>query len=296
MSTHLITGAGSGIGAAIADKLHRRGDQLVLVTRSADRGEALLARWPESALIVADLAEASTTESAMADVIAGSPWPAGLSSVIHSAGVGSFGRVESALAADWGAVLAVNLVSPAVITRACLPALRAVGGTAIFINSGAGLHAGAEWSAYAASKFGLRALADSLRAEEQGSGVRVSTIYPGRTATPMQAALHAYEGTAYDPDRWVQPETIADGVLRVIVLTGQPRGQALDGALKLRVQIGELLQPVGDPGQSYLLVPTSGQQFLDATVGEVHVGCLGEGTIEQEALLLGVPLEGAHRW
>ena len=64
--------------------------------------------------------------------------------------------------------------------------MRAARGTFVFVNSSAGLAAGAEWSAYAASKFGLRAFADALRAEEVEHGVRVSTVYPSRTATPMQ--------------------------------------------------------------------------------------------------------------
>ena len=80
--------------------------------------------------------------------------------------------------------LDVNLVSPALLTRACLPALRAAGGIVVFVNSAAGLSAGATWAAYAASKFGLRALADSLRAEEMGNGVRVTTC--SRRAPPRR--------------------------------------------------------------------------------------------------------------
>ena len=84
------------------------------------------------------------------------------------------------------------------LTRLCLPAVRAARGTVVFLNSGAGQVAHPHWSAYAASKFGLRALADSLRAEEQAHGVRVTTVYPGRTATPMQQKVHQQEGKDYD--------------------------------------------------------------------------------------------------
>ena len=80
------------------------------------------------------------------------------------------------------------------LTRVCLPALRAARGTVVFVNSGAGLVAHPQWSAYAASKHGLRALADALRAEEQEHGVRVTTVFPGRTATPMQQRVHEQEG------------------------------------------------------------------------------------------------------
>jgi NADP-dependent 3-hydroxy acid dehydrogenase YdfG len=88
----------------------------------------------------------------------------------------------------------------------------------VFVNSGAGQAAHAGWSGYAASKFGLRALADSLRAEETEHGVRVTTVYPSRTATPMQEKVHAQEGTAYDASRWIRPGTVADTVVHVLDL------------------------------------------------------------------------------
>jgi NADP-dependent 3-hydroxy acid dehydrogenase YdfG len=88
----------------------------------------------------------------------------------------------------------------------------------VFVNSGAGLAAHPHWAAYAASKFGLRALADSLRAEEQEHRVRVTTVYPGRTATPMQEKVHAQEGKDYDASDWVDPTTVADAILHVLDL------------------------------------------------------------------------------
>jgi short-subunit dehydrogenase len=88
----------------------------------------------------------------------------------------------------------------------------------VFVNSGAGLHAHPSWGAYAASKHGLRALADSLRAEEQEHGVRVTSVYPGRTSTPMQAEVHRQEGKAYDAADWIDPKTVADAIVRVLDL------------------------------------------------------------------------------
>jgi monoamine oxidase len=68
----------------------------------------------------------------------------------------------------WATPLRVNLVAPAALTRVALPALRAARGTVVFVNSGAGLVAHPAWAAYAASKHGLRGLADAQRAEEKG--------------------------------------------------------------------------------------------------------------------------------
>ncbi|OSC49851.1 short chain dehydrogenase, partial [Streptomyces sp. 4F] len=72
----------------------------------------------------------------------------------------------------WRNQLNVNLVAPAELTRLFLPQLRVAQGHVLFVNSGSGLNAHAGWSAYAASKHGLKALADSLRHEEHANGVR----------------------------------------------------------------------------------------------------------------------------
>jgi NADP-dependent 3-hydroxy acid dehydrogenase YdfG len=146
--------------------------------------------------------------------------PESLDSVVHAAGVVDLGTVAELSARHWREQLDVNLLAPAELTRVALPALRAARGTVVFVNSGAGLRAHPEWSAYAASKHGLRALADALRAEELGTGVRVTTVYPGRTATPMQQKVHDQEGKAYDDADWIRPETVADTIRHVLDLPG----------------------------------------------------------------------------
>lgn len=209
--THVVTGAGSGIGSVLARRLADRGDRLVLLARSAQRQEELAADFPGAAVVRADLADARSLE-AMDD------WPARVDSLVHAAGVVGLGPVADLRADDLAAQLAVNLVAPAVLTARLLPALRAARGTVVFVNSGAGLHAHPEWSAYAASKHGLRALADSLRAEEAAAGVRVTSVFPGRTATPMQEAVHRHEGREYDEAQWIRPETVAEAILHVLEL------------------------------------------------------------------------------
>lgn len=95
----------------------------------------------------------------------------------------------------------------------------------IFVNSGAGLNANAQWGAYAASKHGLKALADALRQEEKPNGVRVTSVYPGRTASPMQAKVHQQEGKEYDASRWIDPESVATAILTALDL---PRDAQID--------------------------------------------------------------------
>jgi len=207
----LLTGAGSGIGQAVADALHARGDELVLLARSEQRAADIGARYAGADVRVADLAEPETLAAAVEDLDS-------LDAVVHAAGVIELGALADQPLAHVTDQLAVNLVAPAELTRAVLPAVRAAGGTVVFLNSGAGLTAHPDWSAYAASKFGLRAVADSLRGEEMGDGVRVTSVYLGRIATPMQQKVHAQEGKSYDAGDWATPEAVAATVLHVLDL------------------------------------------------------------------------------
>ncbi|OAH48927.1 SDR family oxidoreductase [Microbacterium oleivorans] len=212
--TIVLTGAGSGIGQLLAERLTARGDRLVLVARDADRAEDLAAAHPGAAMIVADLAQPAS----LAAAVAASDLPDGIDAVVHAAGIVDLGHVEDLTVASWQDQLAVNLVSPAELTRLLLPRVRAARGQVLFVNSGAGLTAHPQWAAYAASKHGLKALADALRGEEAAHGVRVTTVYPGRTATPMQAQVHAQEGKDYDADAWIQPASVVTAILTALDL------------------------------------------------------------------------------
>lgn len=214
MGVHLITGAGSGIGAALARRMHDRGDELVLLARDAGRAREIAARYPGASTLVGDLAQPGRLSWALSK----QQVPGRIDSLVHVAGVVDLGRVEDLSPSVWEHQLAVNLVAPAELTRLLLPVLRVSGGQVLFVNSGAGLRANAEWGAYAASKHGLKALADALRAEEAEHGVRVSSIFPGRTATPMQERVHHQEGAEYVPERFMDPESVATTVLAALDL------------------------------------------------------------------------------
>ncbi|MEU2158687.1 SDR family oxidoreductase [Streptomyces sp. NPDC019396] len=214
MATHLITGAGSGIGAAVARRLHERGDELVLLARDAGRAKEFAQAYPGARTLVGDLAAPDRLSWAFSH----QTMPERLDSLLHIAGIVDLGAIGELTPKTWHAQLDVNLVGPAELTRLMLPQLRAAQGTVIFVNSGAGLNAHAGWGAYAASKHGLRALADSLRHEENPNGIRVSSVYPGRTASPMQAKVHQQEGKEYDPSRWIDPESVATAILTALDL------------------------------------------------------------------------------
>ncbi|MDJ1115469.1 SDR family oxidoreductase [Microbacterium dauci] len=212
--TIVLTGAGSGIGQLLAQRLHERGDRLVLVARDAPRAEDFTAAFPGSTAIVADLAHPET----LADAVAAADLPVQVDALVHAAGIVDLGHVADLPVTSWNEQLAVNLVAPAELTRILLPRVRAARGQVLFVNSGAGLTAHPEWAAYAASKHGLKALADALRGEEAPHGVRVTTIYPGRTATPMQAKVHEQEGAAYDASAWIDPASVVTATLTALDL------------------------------------------------------------------------------
>ncbi|MEU2079094.1 SDR family oxidoreductase [Streptomyces sp. NPDC013489] len=214
MATHVITGAGSGIGAAVARRLHARGDDLVLHARDAGRAKELAALFPGARTLVGDLADPDRLSWAFSH----QTMPERVDSLLHIAGVVDLGPIGDLTPKTWHHQLNVNLVAPAELTRHLLPQLRVSQGHVVFVNSGAGLAAHAEWGAYAASKHGLKALADSLRHEEHGNGVRVTSVYPGRTASPMQAKVHSQEGKEYDPSRWIDPESVATAILTAVDL------------------------------------------------------------------------------
>ena len=215
MKHYVITGAGSGIGQAVAERLRERGDALYLLARNAESAERIRKQFPEARTFVADLNDPAT----LAPGVGGfDGLPDRLDGLLHVAGVLHLGAIADLALDAWQNTLAVNLTAPAELTRLLLPRLRHVGGHVVFVNSGSGLKTQREWAAYSASKFGLRALADALREEESPTGLRVTTVYPGRTATPMQASVHEHERRDYEPERWIAPETVAATVLTVLDL------------------------------------------------------------------------------
>ena len=136
--------------------------------------------------------------------------------LIHSAGVISIGRLEFSSVADLDRQYQTNVRAPFLLTQTLLPMLRSVKGQVVFINSSAGLKAGSNNGQYAATKSSLKAIADSFRNEINPEGIRVLSIYPGRTATAMQEAVSKMEGKEYHPELLLQPEDIAATVINAL--------------------------------------------------------------------------------
>lgn len=200
----LITGASRGIGAAIARTLAESHDVL-LGGRDPDALDVLAAELPGARPWPLELTDQDALRAAVADI-------AELGVLVHSAGMVKVGPLAESDADLWRRTLEVNVVAVAELTRLLLPALRAASGQVVLINSGAGLQANPGWGAYAASKFALRAYADVLRAEELNNGIRVTSVFPGRTATDMQRAVRADEGGEFHAEEYLRPESVAAAV------------------------------------------------------------------------------------
>ncbi|WOC12278.1 SDR family oxidoreductase [Gordonia sp. MP11Mi] len=207
MSTALITGASRGVGAQIARALAPTHD-LLLGGRGSAELDSLAMELDGSATFPVDLTDYDTLEASVEAI-------GSLDVLVHCAGVASsLENVADTPVDEWRHVLDVNLVAAAELTRLLLPALRARGGHVVFLNSGAGMRVNPGWTPYAASKFGLRALADGLRAEEPS--LRVTSIFPGRIDTDMQRDIVAREGGVYESSRFLKPETVAVAVAQAI--------------------------------------------------------------------------------
>jgi NADP-dependent 3-hydroxy acid dehydrogenase YdfG len=143
--------------------------------------------------------------------------------LIHSIGVIARGKVSTMKLEDFDRQIGVNVRAPYAVTRALLPIIRRNSGEIVFINSSVGSRVGLEVTAdttvYAASKHALKVLADGVRNEVNSDGIRVMSVYPGRTATSLQERLFRIEGREYQPEKLLQPEDIAQIVIAAVKLS-----------------------------------------------------------------------------
>lgn len=209
--TALVTGAGSGIGRAVALALGADGFVVFLVGRRR-RALARVARAMNGAgrICTADV----STEAGRATIARRTG--AGLSVLVHGAGVypdGATTRDRS-----WAVIDAINVHAPVLLTQACLPQLRRDAGQVVFVNSSAGLRSTAGPLAYVAGKHALRCAADILRQDVNAHGIRVLSVFPGRTDTPMQRGVLASERRVAPRESLLRPEDIANMVLAALKL------------------------------------------------------------------------------
>jgi 3-oxoacyl-[acyl-carrier protein] reductase len=184
----VVSGGGSGLGREIALELARRGYGLALLGRRQPPLEETLdlagpGAREAGAVFPCDVRDADALERCAEEVLArwGAP-----DVVVPAAGVVSIAPLEQTTPDDFAATLATNLTGVFLLIRAVLPAMKARGqGWIVPILSVAARRGFPGWSAYCASKWGLRGLVAALREELQGTGVRITALYPGATDTPI---------------------------------------------------------------------------------------------------------------
>jgi NAD(P)-dependent dehydrogenase (short-subunit alcohol dehydrogenase family) len=221
----VITGAGSGVGRAVAVALAAVGGTPVLVGRTREplaETAALVAGVGGQSLVrPADVTDEAAIEAVFAQA---ADELEVIDAAILAAGVGRYGPVESYPLADWEETLATNLTGPFLCAKAAIPHLRRNGGGAIVaVSSGAGKQGYPQLGAYSASKFGLMGLMQGLAGEVAEDGVKVCTVVPGSILTPFggRSVTEKREEMASDPGRkYLYPEDVAEAIL---FLLRQPR-------------------------------------------------------------------------
>lgn len=191
----IVTGAGQGIGQALALDFAAKGAHLLLVGRKEETLQKTVDLVKEaggtSEILVQDLGHADAAER-VAEAV--SSWDS-IDLLINNAGNVRAGRLEESTAAEATAMIDLNLTAPVLLTQALLPQLRASGaanGSLILnISSEIALVAMPFYAVYAATKSGLAAFGEALRRELHGTGVHVATVYPGATDTAMMSTQNA---------------------------------------------------------------------------------------------------------
>jgi NADP-dependent 3-hydroxy acid dehydrogenase YdfG len=202
----VVTGATSGIGEAITKSLASAGRVVVAIGRRSNALRELEAANTNIVGYELDVCD-ETRVLELAGYLTKRAFR--VEALVHCAGTYATAPFQTTASETLDEMYQVNVRGPFVLTQTLLDSLRATRGCIVFLNSSAGLTARALGSAYAATKFALRALADSIREEVNDSGIRVLSIFPGRTATPGMARQFALESRAYRPDLLIQPEDIA---------------------------------------------------------------------------------------
>lgn len=213
----VVTGASGGIGEAVALALAAAGADLFLTGRDRERLEATAERAASHGRRILAHAADLTGEAAIGEMAARLTAELGGADIlVHAAGVFHLGTVAATPVTELDRQIGVNLRAPYLLTRALLPILRQRRGEIVFVNSSVSGRAGV--GAYAASKQALKTFADSLRDEANRDGVRVLSVFPGRTASPMQEEIHRLENRPYRPERLLQPEDVAATIVHALCL------------------------------------------------------------------------------
>ena len=213
----LITGAGKGIGKAIALALAKEGANIILVARTQEEIDSVAAKIRslrvKALAITADVADINSVNSAIEKALAEFDT---IDILINNAGIAAFGKFLELEPTDWERIIQVNLMGTYYVTRAVLPnMIERQTGDIINISSTAGLSGNALTSAYSASKFAVLGLTESLMQEVRKYNIRVTALTPSTVATDMAKELKLTDG---NPEKVMQGEDLAELIIAQLKL------------------------------------------------------------------------------
>jgi len=214
----LITGAGKGIGKAIAIALAKEGVNVILVSRTQADVDELAAETSnlgvKSLALSADVSDINSINNAVEKALTEFK---SIDILINSAGIASFGKFLELQPEAWERIIQVNLMGTYYTTRAIIPnMIERQTGDIINISSTAGLNGNALTSAYSASKFAVLGLTDSLMQEMRKHNIRVTALTPSTVATDMAKDLNLTDG---NPEKVMQSEDVAELIIAQLKLS-----------------------------------------------------------------------------
>ena len=205
----LVTGASSGIGAAVCEMLLEEGYAVIGISRHINQNQF---EHPGFTAMVCDLQDFDELELKVKTLLKSGAY---LSAAIFCAGAGYFGNLEQLNFKKMQALIDLNLLSPILLSKLLLPHFkRQQRGHMVYLGSEAALQGAKNGTAYCASKFGLRGFVQALCAESRASGISVSLINPGMVDTAFFDQLHFQPGE--NQSNRIPPETIAACVKSIL--------------------------------------------------------------------------------
>ncbi|QJW35156.1 SDR family NAD(P)-dependent oxidoreductase [Cellulosimicrobium protaetiae] len=223
--TWFVTGAATGLGAALAEHALESGDRVVLAARSAHDLSGVRARFPDTALTVElDVVDAAQRQEAVA---AAEAWAGGVDVLVNNAAIDFLGAIEEQDEADVRAQFEVNVFAPVALVRLVLPGMRARRrGTIVNVSSMDGIAALPANGYYSATKFALEGLTESLWQEIEPIGLRAFLVEPGSFRTGIEGRTHVSGRPIPDYDATVGAFVRTVSAVRPEQFPGDPRRAA----------------------------------------------------------------------
>ena len=209
----VITGATSGVGKSLAILLNKKGAKLVLSGRNFNSLDSELPKGHTCNFINTDLNYDIDIHDFIKQINANYHK---INILIHSAGIIHIGSLQEMDVSKLDELYRINVRAPYLLSQNLLPLIQNSKGQIVFFNSTAGFQTKELVGQYSATKFALRAIADSLRMEVRELGINVLSVFLGATATPMQKKIQQDLGREFDPDAFMSPDEIAERLLLIL--------------------------------------------------------------------------------